>query len=508
MKKYILKRCTAMLCSAALVTGFAGNMPVFAESENLITNSTFDSDTKGWSYYAHKDDLTGDESYIIGAEKQLHYLLGRNMCYVTGHGTASPKHPHHRPSIAKGKPMTGMLAGGVNPDLADPAAQKYLKDSPADKCYIEDEGSYSTNEITIYRNSPLIYQLSLTEKAAAENDAIPEGWLLWHNYSDYFALDSRLYLRTPDGITKEITGDFIHAMNGSFGTSPDQITFMAIDSKADEWDIYIVENGKTVNLTQNSGFRNEDPKWSPDGKSIVFKRGRWDNGINDFVYNLALLDVKTREITMLTDDIAEEAMPYFSADGKIIYYVGYKDGIGSIYGLDIDTGKITAVYSESGVNAYYPIVSGNDLYFAKWYSKDNHCDQIVRWDGKNLYELPFNSEKFDCSDICPVDGDRLIFSSMMNGNYDLFCYDGNEIAALSELNTDINELGADFFPCNLRGDVNADGSFNIADAVMLQKWLVGAGDIINWKAGDLLADNQLDVFDLCVMKKEITALFL
>lgn len=112
---------------------------------------------------------------------------------------------------------------------------------------------------------------ALNDTAPIENESIkfPAGWLLWHNYSDYSALDSTLYLRTPDGITKEITGDFVHAMNGSFGTSPEQITFMAIDSKADEWDIYIVENGNTVNLTQNSGFRNEDPKWSPDRKSVV-----------------------------------------------------------------------------------------------------------------------------------------------------------------------------------------------------------------------------------------------
>ena len=56
-----------------------------------------------------------------------------------------------------------MLVGGVNSDLADPAAQQYLADAPPAKCYIDSEGSYSTNEITIYWNSPLIYLLSMTE---------------------------------------------------------------------------------------------------------------------------------------------------------------------------------------------------------------------------------------------------------------------------------------------------------------------------------------------------------
>ena len=83
-----------------------------------------------------------------------------------------------------------------------------------------------------------------------------------------------------------------------------------------EADIYVYDNGNITNLTKNSGFRNEDPKWSPDGKSIVFKRGHWEQDVNDFIWNLALLHMETVEITMLSNDSAEEAMPYFSEDGK------------------------------------------------------------------------------------------------------------------------------------------------------------------------------------------------
>ncbi len=120
---------------------------------------------------AYASELTGEETHRIHAETQLHYLLGRNpngICYVTGYGTVSPQNPHHRPSIVKKQPMTGMLVGGVNQSLNDSAAQKYLADTPPAKCYIDDAGSYSTNEITIYWNSPLIYLLSLTEEKASD----------------------------------------------------------------------------------------------------------------------------------------------------------------------------------------------------------------------------------------------------------------------------------------------------------------------------------------------------
>ena len=57
----------------------------------------------------------------------------------------------------------------------------------------------------------------------------------------------------------------------------------------------------------------------------------------------------------------------------------------------------------------------------------------------------------------------------------------------------------------LRGDINADGKFDVADVVLLQKWLLAVPDthLADWKAGDLYEDDRLDVFDLCLMKREL-----
>lgn len=51
------------------------------------------------------------------------------------------------------------------------------------------------------------------------------------------------------------------------------------------------------------------------------------------------------------------------------------------------------------------------------------------------------------------------------------------------------------------GDVNADGKFNIADAVMMQKWVLCAGNLTDSQAGDLYKDNVINVLDLCLMKR-------
>ncbi|MBR2088477.1 MAG: polysaccharide deacetylase family protein [Oscillospiraceae bacterium] len=55
------------------------------------------------------------------------------------------------------------------------------------------------------------------------------------------------------------------------------------------------------------------------------------------------------------------------------------------------------------------------------------------------------------------------------------------------------------------GDVNADGKFDVADVVLLQKWLLAVPNtkLPDWKTADFCQDNKLDVFDLCLMKRAL-----
>ena len=112
--------------------------------------------------------MTEDSTYLDTSRSNLHYLLGNNAmgeCFVTGYGTVSPEHPHHRPSMAKNQAMKGMLVGGVNSGLEDSAAKAYCANSPSAKCYVDHWESYSTNEITIYWNSPLTCLLAMNSTA-------------------------------------------------------------------------------------------------------------------------------------------------------------------------------------------------------------------------------------------------------------------------------------------------------------------------------------------------------
>ena len=54
-------------------------------------------------------------------------------------------------------------------------------------------------------------------------------------------------------------------------------------------------------------------------------------------------------------------------------------------------------------------------------------------------------------------------------------------------------------------DINCDGTFSVADAVMLQKRLHGLGgmNMVNTKLADVCKDGVIDVFDLCRLKTEL-----
>ncbi|MBO5383491.1 MAG: hypothetical protein J6A30_04245 [Ruminococcus sp.] len=89
-------------------------------------------------------------------------------------------------------------------------------------------------------------------------------------------------------------------------------------------------------------------------------------------------------------------------------------------------------------------------------------------------------------------------------------YNSDYMITLDELpdvysygNTSSGEDNSPEFPEALMGDLNKDGEVNAADAVILQKWLLGKGglDADNWKNADLQTDGVINAFDMIRMRK-------
>jgi endoglucanase len=111
--------------------------------------------------------LAPDPSFVETAEDNLHYLLGRNtfgISWVTQVGANPFHHPHHRPSGAgnNAEPWPGLLSGGPNAGRQDAALKKLPEGLPPAKVYVDDQGSFASNEIAINWQAPLVFLLAGT----------------------------------------------------------------------------------------------------------------------------------------------------------------------------------------------------------------------------------------------------------------------------------------------------------------------------------------------------------
>ncbi|GAA3390001.1 glycoside hydrolase family 9 protein [Cryptosporangium minutisporangium] len=108
-------------------------------------------------------DHTGDRRYFAGELACLDYLLGRNatgVSQVIGYGARPASRPHHRffaraVDTAYPPPPPGVVVGGPNSGLDDPVAAAALSGAAPQRCWIDDVGSYATNEVTIGWNAAL-----------------------------------------------------------------------------------------------------------------------------------------------------------------------------------------------------------------------------------------------------------------------------------------------------------------------------------------------------------------
>ena len=112
--------------------------------------------------------LQPNPRYVEAAIENLHYLLGRNtfsLSFVTQVGANPFRHPHHRPSGAgqNSEPWPGLLSGGPNHGRQDDSMRdlkKLPEGLPPAKMYLDELGSYASNEVAINWNAPLVFLLA------------------------------------------------------------------------------------------------------------------------------------------------------------------------------------------------------------------------------------------------------------------------------------------------------------------------------------------------------------
>ncbi len=150
-----------------------------------------------------------DASTLNAALAQLNYILGNNahnISFVTGIGARHVLHPHHRPSSSDGvvEPVPGLLAGGPEQGRSDPVLQaKFSGSAPPALIYVDEEGSYASNEIAINWNAPLVFvagyfasEGSSTGIGTREKNG-PNDFQLRQNYPNPFNPNTTISYQLP-----------------------------------------------------------------------------------------------------------------------------------------------------------------------------------------------------------------------------------------------------------------------------------------------------------------------
>jgi hypothetical protein len=105
---------------------------------------------------------TNDLTYANTAISELDYILGRNATaysFVSGVGSKQIMNPHDRISSSDGitNPIPGWMAGGPNTDSRGDCGAGLYPSANKAMSYLDSQCSYSTNEIAINWNAPLVF---------------------------------------------------------------------------------------------------------------------------------------------------------------------------------------------------------------------------------------------------------------------------------------------------------------------------------------------------------------
>lgn len=165
------------------------------------------------------------------------------------------------------------------------------------------------------------------------------------------------------------------------------------------------------NVTNISGYTGNNlyPDWSPNGKKIVFRSSRDNNG------EIYVMDADGSNQTRLTDNSAEDIFPAWSPDGSKIAFVSTRDDTREIYTMNPDGTDVFNVTVGSATGTEWPAWSPDSekIAFASGNFGFNGIN-IINSDGTGRVALTNRTDAGGLPDRWPAwssDGEKIIYGS-------------------------------------------------------------------------------------------------
>ena len=262
------------------------------------------------------------------------------------------------------------------------------------------------------------------------------GRVAYHSYSDYLAPpadtdDGHVFLWTlPGGPLRKVTdGQPVeNAVNPHLSPDGSRVAFTAIPSGVVppatprdyaslapylEIFAYDLARDSLVRLTSNH-VPDEDGKFSPDGRIIVFKRAG----------EIWLMSADGGDAVRLTPAGGSRSGPSYSPDGASIVYWDSDGAQADLWRMPSSGGAPTLLVGVGGIQEYYPIYrNAQTLLYSRWEAPSDRHDKVYSCSlvSGATQRLPMNLSGVEDADAFPVNDELIGFSSTRRGgSYDLY----------------------------------------------------------------------------------------
>lgn len=232
------------------------------------------------------------------------------------------------------------------------------------------------------------------------------------------------------GVERKIT-EPIFAQSGSLDWSPDGEWIVVDGNRPDNetYSLYLVllKTGEVRKLTSppNGSFGDRSPKFSPDGKTLVFKRG---SGIDPA--DIYLISVAGGEPKRLTFDNAPTFQTLWMADGKEILFLSNRGDTGRTYlwrmpAIGGEPVRVEIAPQRIGIGNVAISKQGDRLALVEWFDNSNIWQlELGKTPGLPPKQVPY-STRVDHSPQLSPDGKKIAFASNRSGSLEIWVCDSD-----------------------------------------------------------------------------------
>jgi TolB protein len=160
----------------------------------------------------------------------------------------------------------------------------------------------------------------------------------------YIGLDARgrseVWVVNRDGTgLREVSSKFEARGKADVSISPDGRRVVYVAGLRGPFHIVLtdVESGETRNLTEGVNAMHESPRFSPDGRRIVFASTRDDEMLTRS--DVFVMNIDGTEVRNLSRHPNEDFNPHWTSDGRRVVFASLRSGTSQLFEVDLSSGQ-------------------------------------------------------------------------------------------------------------------------------------------------------------------------